>query len=808
MEKYTIRDVVVVGAGTMGAAIAAHLLNAGLRVTLLDIAPDALSDEEKGKGLSLDAPEVRSRIVRAGWERAVRARPANLFAPDLAEHIRLGNLEDDFECIRGADWVLEVVLERLDLKRDLMSRIDAIRKETSIISTNTSGIPVSSIAEGRSQSFREHFLGTHFFNPPRYLKLLEVIPTAETRPEVLAAFRSFGERRLGKGVVLCKDTPNFIANRIGSVTGAFALNYILEHGYTVPQVEAITGPVMGRPKTATFRLLDLVGVDIADHVRGNLAALIPQDALAQEVLNAERVSKLQATLIERGWLGNKTGVGFYKTVKEEDGKEFWPLNLETLEHEPPGEKTRFDSIGKIKDIEDAAARIKALMGEDDRAAELARAMVYFGFAYASHCVPEVADNLGAIDDAVRWGFMHALGPFELWDALGVAETCTAMREAGYPPADWVDEMRASGAATFYEYVGTQKTAVYYPDKKTHSAIDGLMGRLSLVGLREEGRVLRKNDSATLIDLGDGIACVEFHTKVNALDADIGKLMMEALDCAEMSFDGLVIGNEAENFSAGANLFMVVMLAQQGMWAELDELIKGLQDLNMRMRYFHKPVVAAPAGLALGGGVEVIMHAGRVVAHSELYAGLVELGAGVIPAGGGTKEMLRRLLNPPMRADNADPLPYLERIFLQVGQAKVATSALEARQFGILGPADRIVMNRDTLLAEAKREARYLHEGGYVPPTPEKIYAAGRDMLAALRIGIYMFEEGRYISEYDSCVAGKLAHVMTGGDLSRPAWVDEQYILDLEREAFLSLCGDERTQQRMWHLLQTGKPLRN
>jgi 3-hydroxyacyl-CoA dehydrogenase len=808
MNTYTFRNAVVVGAGTMGAAIAAHLLNAGLRVTLLDIAPESLTEEEKARGLSLESPQVRNRIVQEGWDRTVKARPANLFAAGLVEQIRLGNLTHDFEAVGEADWILEAIVERLDVKRELMARIDAIRKPAAIVSTNTSGIPVSSIAEGRSESFREHFLGTHFFNPPRYLKLLEVIPTEDTGADVLAAFRAFAERRLGKGIVMCKDTPNFIANRIGSVTGAHALSFILEGGYSVPEVDAVTGPVMGRPKTATFRLLDLIGVDIADFVRGNLAALIPHDEMAQEALTAERVNRLQARLIERGWLGNKTEIGFYKTVRGSEGKEFWPLNLETLEHEPPAEKVRFESIGKVRDIEEPAARLKALLAERDRAAALAQALVYYGFSYASRCIPEIADEPASIDDAVRWGFMHALGPFELWDALGVEETCAAMRAAGYPPAAWVEEMVASGQSMFYEYRGSEKTAVYQPAGKVCIPLKRLPERISLAGLKQDSRVVRKNDSATLLDLGDGIACVEFHTKMNALDADIGRLMMEALDCVDTSFDGLVIGNDAENFSAGANLFMVVMLAQQGMWNELDELIRGLQELNMRMRYFHKPVVAAPAGLALGGGVEVLMHACRVVAHGELYAGLVELGAGLIPAGGGTKEMLRRLLNPPMRAENADPLPYLEQIFMQVGQAKVATSAVEARQFGILGSADRIVMNRDALLAEAKREARHLFESGYTAPIPEKVFAAGRDMLAALRIGIYMFDQGKYITEYDTCVAGKLAYVMTGGDLSQPAWVDEQYILDLEREAFLSLCGEERTQQRMWHILQTGKPLRN
>ncbi|TAK12583.1 MAG: 3-hydroxyacyl-CoA dehydrogenase/enoyl-CoA hydratase family protein, partial [Anaerolineae bacterium] len=703
---------------------------------------------------------------------------------------------------------IEVVLEDLRLKQDLMARIDAVRRPETIISSNTSGIPISAIAEGRSESFRKHFLGTHFFNPPRYLKLLELIPTADTAPEVLAGMTAFGERRMGKGVVVCNDTPNFIANRIGSVTGASLLNYALKNGYTVAEVDAITGPLMGRPKTATFRLLDLVGIDIAEHVRSNLAKAVPHDTTAVDVLTAESGVALQAKMIEKGWLGNKTGTGFYKTVRGDGGKEFWVLNLENMEHKAPGEKPRFESVGKIKAIEDLTERLRAWLDESDRAADLVRNVLYFGFGYAASCIPEVAERPSAIDDAVRWGFMHEAGPFEIWDGLGVRDTYEKMKASGGPAILWVDEMLREGYENFYQYSGARRIGVYDPRAKSYTALTEKPATVSLPDLKLSGQLVTKNDGASLIDLGDGIGCIEFHTKMNALDQDIGSLIEDAMSRAEGQFDGLVIGNDAENFSAGANLFLVVMLAQQGMWDQLDALIRGLQDMNMRMRYFSKPIVAAPAGLTLGGGAEVVMHASRVVAHGELYTGLVELGAGVIPAGGGTKEMLRRILNPAMRTENADPLPYLEKIFLQVGQAKVATSAEEAREFGILGAADRIVMNREHLLTEAKREALHMAAAGFVPPRREKIYAAGRDMLAALKIGIYMFAEGKYISAYDAHLARKLAFVMTGGELSAPQWVGEQYILDLEREAFLSLCGEEKTQQRMWALLQTGKPLRN
>jgi 3-hydroxyacyl-CoA dehydrogenase len=808
MNKYQINNAVVIGAGTMGAAIAAHLANAGVRVTLLDIVPDKLTDAEKKQGLTLKDRAARNRIVNEGLERALKSRPASFFTEEQAALVTVGNLEDDFEVVGQADWVLEAVVEDLEIKQALMARIDEARGERTIVSTNTSGIPVGSIAEGRSEGFREHFLGTHFFNPPRYLKLLEIIPTADTKPDMVDFMRHFGAFRLGKGVVVCKDTPNFIANRIGSVGGAFALDYILENGYTVQEVDAITGPPMGRPRTATFRLLDLVGIDVADHVRGNLAEAIPHDKQAQKVLKSKKGNPLMKALIEKGWLGNKAGAGFYKEVREDGQREFWTLNLDTLEHEPPGDKPRFDSIGKAKDIEDVGERMKALLAGEDKAAGLVWALTFHGLAYASQVIPEVADLPSAVDDAARWGFAHKMGPFELWDRLGVAETARMMKENGYEPADWVGEMLKAGKENFYRYEKGSKAAVYDPAKRDYVELGRTPRLISLRAEKDAGKVIEQNAGATLIDLGDGVACVEFHTKMNAIDEDIARMIDTGLNRVEKDFEGLVIGNEAENFSAGANLFFIVMAAQGGQWDTLEAAVRGLQDLHMKMRYFPKPVVVAPAGLSLGGAVEMTMHASRVVASAELYTGLVEAGAGVIPAGGGTKEMLRRVMNPAMRTKNADYFPFLQRLFEQIGQAKVATSAEEARQMGILGVSDRVVMNREHLLAEAKMEVLHLAESGYRPLIPEKIYAAGRDGLSGLRVGIFMFKEGKYITEYEAEIGEKLACVLTGGELSQPAWVDEQYILDLEREAFLSLCGNQKTQERMWALLQTGKPLRN
>ncbi|MDD2923100.1 MAG: 3-hydroxyacyl-CoA dehydrogenase/enoyl-CoA hydratase family protein, partial [Anaerolineales bacterium] len=681
-------------------------------------------------------------------------------------------------------------------------------KPNAIVSTNTSGIPVKAIAEGLSAGFKKHFIGTHFFNPPRYLKLLEIIPTADTSKEVTEFLAHFGEYRLGKGIVLCKDTPNFIGNRVAFGTGAFALDFIMNNDYTIDEVDSLTGPLMGRPKTATFRLIDLVGVDVWDHVGKNLAPLIPHDKLGQGYLAAEKPRKLMDTLLERKWFGNKTKVGFYKEVRNAEGKkEFYSLDLKTMEHVPAG-KPRFDSVKAAKDAETLKEKLQIMLAADDKAAKLVKALTYQSFQYASSIIPEVADTAKPIDDAVRWGFMHDAGPFEIWDMLGVKETVKLMKKEGYPAAKWVDEMLKNGVETFYQYKGDNKIGAYDVSKKKYVKFKAAEGFVFLKDLRGTKKEISKNAGASLFDIGDGVALVEFHTKMNALDEDIFAITSEALDRVENDFDGLVIGNEADNFSAGANLFMVVVAAQQGMWDSLDASIRKLQNMNMRMRYSPKPIVVAPAGLALGGGCEITMHASRVVAAAETYIGLVELGAGVIPAGAGTKEYMRRIINPVMRVENAEPFPAIQKAFLQIGQAKVATSAEEARGMGILNPQDRIIVNRDHLLTEAKREVMHLAAAGYKPPAPELIYAPGRDMYGAMKIGAWAFKEGRYITDYDSHIATKLAYVIAGGDLSKPAWVSEQYILDLEREAFLSLCGEEKTQARMWSLLQTGKPLRN
>ncbi len=805
--KYQIHRAVVIGAGTMGAAIAAHLANSGTPVTLLDVVPNKLTVEEEKKGLSLAAPDVRNRIVRDGLNRAIQSRPASFFSSMVTRLVQTGNLEDDFQVVAQADWIIEVIIENLEIKRKLMARIDAVRKPTAIISTNTSGIPVASIAEGLSESFRQHFLGTHFFNPPRYLKLVEIIPTSETLPEVTQSVSHFIEYRLGKGIVLAKDTPNFIGNRIAFGEAAFALDYILNQGYTVEEVDAITGPAIGRPKTATFRLIDLVGVDIWDHVGRNLAPMIPNDELALKYLKAELPNQLIHTMVERGWLGGKVKQGFYKEVRQPDGsKEFWVLNLANMEYQPPT-KVRFDSIGKTRE-KPLAERLKILLAAEDRAGQLVRALTYQSLAYASARIPEIADTPRSVDDAMRWGFGLEAGPFERWDMIGVSEVIPEMKAAGFPPADWVETMLARGISTFYQYQNGLKTAVYNPAHGAYEPLARPAGLLVFDELRTAGKLIERNLGASLFDLGDGVAGIELHTKMNALDADIFNMINTGLDRVAQDFEGLVISTDADNFCAGANLFVVALAAQNQQWDTLEAMVKGMQDTNLRIRYFPKPVVIAAAGMALGGGAEVLMHAGRVVAGAELYSGLVEIGMGLIPAGGGTKETLRRVLNPLMQTKNVEPLSGLQRVFEQIGLAKVSTSAVEARELGILNSQDRVVMNRDLLLSEAKKEVLHLAQTGYHPPVPEPIYAAGRDALGALRVGVYMMKEGGYITEYESVVGGKLAYIMTGGELSSPTWVPEQYILDLEREAFVSLCGQPKTMERIWTFLQSGKRIRN
>ncbi len=792
---YRIDRVGIVGAGTMGGGIAAHLANIGIPVVLLDIVPPDLSDAEKS------VPAARNKIVNSLYERMIKARPANLGRADRGDLITLGNLEDDFDKLADCDWIIEVIVEQLGPKQALMERLEAIRKPNAVVSSNTSGIPINRIAAGRSAEFRAHFLGTHFFNPPRYLKLLEIIPTGDTSPEVVAFMKQFGSEVLGKGVVICKDTPNFIGNRFFAVASSYGLEHALSNGYTIPEVDAITGPVIGRPKTATYRLLDLVGLDVMAHVNNNLYDAVPNDAY-REMLRPQRTAALMSAMLDRKWLGNKTSQGFYKQQRVNGAREFWTLNPETMEYEA-APKIRFDSIGAVRNVDDLGERLRKLLSFDDRAANYARDLLYYGFAYAAYVAPEIAYRLSDVDDAMRWGFSHEAGPFEMWDMLGVAETAERMEAQGLTIAPWVKQMLAGGHDSFYK-----NGSVYDFELKQYRPLEADNNVIRVANLRAAGKTVERSESASLHDMGNGVALFEFHAKMNAIDQDIIDMAFKALERLDSDFDALVIGNNGDHFCAGANLFAVGVAAASGHFDALDKMIKALQTATFELRHAPKPVVTAPHQMALGGGVEMAMAGWEAVADHEVYMGLVEFGVGLIPAGGGCKEILRRKVNPTMRAANADVLPPLQEAFEQIALAKVGTSAWEARQFGYLTPQDTIVMNSDHRLARAKQRALQLAAAGTRPPEVEKIYAAGRDALYALKLGVKSLHWGGYASEHDAKIAGKLAYVLTGGDISAPDWVDPWYILDLEREAFLSLLGEEKTRERMMHMLQTGKPLRN
>lgn len=788
--NYHIRRVVVIGAGTMGAAIAAHVTNAGLPVTLLDIVPREVGAK-------------RNAVVEQGWKAVLAAKPAALMRPENASLVTLGNLEDDFGAVAEADWILEAVVERLDVKQALMARIAQTRRADVIVSTNTSGIPISEIQAGLDDGFRQHFCGTHFFNPPRYLKLLELIAGPDTKPDVVQAMQRFMERTLGKGVVLAKDRPNFIANRVGSWAGQHRLHWVLENGYSVEEVDAMSGPFVGNPKTGTFRLLDLVGLDVGAGVAENLYQALPDDPDRERLRRPELVS----TMLERGALGNKAGQGFYKRV----GKEFHALNLQTLEYEPPT-KPRLDLIGKLRKVEPLEARLKAIFEAEptERMARFWRETTLPVLAYASNRVPEIADRIVDVDNAMRWGYNQALGPFEVWDAIGARAAAEAMEAAGWAVAPWVHTMLDAGLETFYKRDGRGRVMAYY-DPQLHDYL--MLPRdpmhISVDELRAHGE-LQRNESASLLDMGDGVLLFEFHAKMNALDEHILRMSLSALDLLEQDrWKAMVVGNQGENFCVGANIAMIGMGAASGQLETVRAAADGMHDLLMRMRFSPKPVVVAPFGMTLGGGAEVAMHGTRIVASAETYMGLVEAGVGLIPGGGGVKEMLRRVVSPYLRG-GGDPLPYLQKAFEAIALAKVATSAQEAQAWGFLADEDRIVMNADHLLAEAKRAALALVDAGYTPParTEKRLYAVGEVGLAALRAAIFGMVQGRYASEHDAKIAGALAYVLCGGDLSQPQWVTEDYLNRLETDQFMELVQEPKTLERIMHMLQSGKPLRN
>ncbi len=748
----------VLGAGTMGSRLAAQLANAGISTLLLDL----------------------PGLARTAWEALPKQKPAALFVPDFQNRITVGDFDQDLDQIATCDWIIEAVAENLDIKRRLLERVAPRRAPHAVVSTNTSGIPMAAIAEGFPEDFRRHWVGAHFFNPPRYLYLVEVIPGPDTLPEVVDWVSQICDRRLGKGVVQAKDTPNFIANRIGTFSSAAVLRLMQRDGLSIEEVDALTGPIIGHAKSATFRTLDIVGLDVLAHVVGHTEQSLPP--FVEEML-------------ARKWLGDKTGQGFYKKEKGE----IWALDWKTLEYHPR-QKPRFPSLEMAKNAESARQRLPLLLGTGDRAAGFLWSLLTEVYCYAASLVGEVSDRIVEIDRAMRWGFAQELGPFEAWDVLGVDKVVQRLRQEHRDVPEAVERMAASGAGSFY-----RKGQYFDLRSGLYQDLEPRPGVVILKDRKEAGGKIKGNAGASLIDLGDGVLGVEFHSKMNAIGEDqIGMLLAGLKELA--NFEALVVANQGENFSVGANLVLVLMAAQAGEWDELEMGIRRFQQANMALKYAPKPVVAAPFGMTLGGGAEISLHSTRVHAAAELYIGLVEVGVGVIPGAGGTKELLVRLTGqvPP----EGDLLPAVQRAFETIGYARVSTSAEEARRIGYLRPSDPVSMNRDRLIADAKATALDLART-YHPGAPRSdIRVMGESGLAALQMGIYLARQGGYISDYDAVIAGKLAHILTGGKLTGEPLVGEQYLLDLEREAFLSLCGQRQTQERMQHMLKTGKPLRN
>jgi len=803
-----IEKAVVLGAGTMGSRIAAHFANAGLPCILLDIVPP---------NLPADAPAgERNKIVRAGLDAAKKSKPAAFFTAALADKISVGNFDDDLARCAEADWIIEVVAENLEIKRKLLARVAQFRKPGAIVTTNTSGLPVHLIAEGMPEEFQQHWAGTHFFNPPRYLKLVEVIPGPKTSKEVVDSLSEFCDRRLGKGVVVAKDTPNFIANRIGTFSMLNALRLMGSLGMTVEEVDACTGPAVGWPKSATFRTADIVGLDVLVHVVKNIYETAPND----ESRESYKVPALVEEMVKRDWLGDKTGQGFYKKVKGEGEKEILTLDVNTLEYRAR-QKARFASLEMGKAIEDTRDRLRALVSsvlegqKGDKAQQFLWGSLSEMCLYAARRVPEISDNVVDVDRALRWGFAWELGPFEIMDAIGVKAFAGQVQKEGRTLPPVIERILASGRKGFYESEkGT--TTVFDIGSGTSKKVEEPKGVIILKSLKDAGREVERNSGASLIDLGDGVVCCEFHAKMNAIGADLIAMLHKGLKRLETDFDAMVIANQAVNFSVGANLMLVLVGAQEQEWDELHMAVKQFQNINLAIKYAPKPVVAAPQGLALGGGCEVSLHAAKIQAAAEAYIGLVEAGVGLIPGGGGTKEMMIRANEHAAGGEDLDLFHALKPVFEAIAMAKVGTSAEECRDLGYLRREDGVSMNRDRLVADAKEAALALVRGGYKPlaatwqegAQTTQIRVLGEQFLAGAKLAIHMMLRGGYASEYDAHVGRKLASILAGGPLTSPQMVSEQYVLDLEREAFVSLCGEKRTQERIAHTLKTGKPLRN
>ncbi|WJE52401.1 3-hydroxyacyl-CoA dehydrogenase/enoyl-CoA hydratase family protein [Bacillus cereus] len=792
---FQIKKAAVLGSGIMGSGIAAHLANIGIPTLLLDIVPQALTKEEEAKGLTLEHKSVRNRFSNGALQKLVKQKPAPLTVKDNLALIEAGNLEDDLERLADVDWIIEVVVENLDIKKKLFEKVDAVRKPGSIVSSNTSGISVEKMAEGRSDDFQKHFLGTHFFNPPRYLKLLEIIPTKETDPQVLNFMKLFGEDVLGKGVVIAKDTPNFIGNRIGTYGLLVTLQEMIKRGYSVGEVDSVTGPLIGRPKSATFRTLDVVGLDTFVHVANNV-----YENVQEEERDVFKVPTFMHDMLDKKWLGSKTGQGFF--LKQ--GKEILELDPETMEY-GARKKLKAASVELSKQEKGLANKLKALVYAKDRAGELLWNIITPTLLYSAKLHKEIADDIVAIDQAMKWGFGWEQGPFEIWDAIGVEKSVQKIEENGGVVPAWVKDMLEKGFNAFYKHDNGES---YYYDNGEYKLIERNKKAISLKQLKEKNGVLKKNSGASLIDLGDGILCLEFHSKSNAIGMDITQMINYAVDEVEKNYKGLVIGNQSKNFCVGANLAMILMEAQDDNYFEIEWVVKSFQDAMMKIKYCSKPVVAAPYGMTLGGGTEVCLPAASIQASSETYMGLVEVGVGLIPGGGGNKELYIKHLNKMANGVEFDLQKVANKVFESVAMAKVSTSAQEAVSRNFLGDKDGISVNGDHLLYDAKQKALALYEAGYKAPIRKKIPVVGETGYATLLLGAEAMHLSGYISEYDLHIAKKLAYVIAGGKVPYGTEVDEQYLLDVEREAFISLVSEMKSQARMQHMLVKGKPLRN
>lgn len=800
--KRTIKKVAILGSGVMGSRIACHFANIGVQVLLLDIVPKEPSEQEVKQGLTLQDKAVRNRIVNTSLENTLKSKPSPVYDVTVASRINTGNFEDNLQDIKEYDWVMEVVVERLDIKQSLFEKVETYRKQGSLITSNTSGIPMHLMCKGRSEDFQENFAGTHFFNPPRYLRLLEIISGPNTLPDIIDFLMDYGDRFLGKETVLCKDTPAFIANRVGIYAIMSSMHTIEKMKMGVSEVDKLTGTVIGRAKSATFRTMDVVGLDTTVNVANNLYEILEQD----ESRDKFRLPRIVEELYNKKWLGDKTGQGYFKMIRHEDGsKELKEIDFNTLEYKEV-EKPKFKALEGSKDMGDLKKRIKFLVNFEDRAGEFYRTTFYDLFKYCSNRIPEISDELYRIDQAVSAGFGWEYGPFENWDILGVKETVDKMESAGERPAPWVYEMLESGTTSFYK-VENGKKHYYDIATKAYKAIPGLEEFILLDTLKSANKKIWSNAGASIYDIGDEVIGLEFHTKMNSLGAEVIEGINTAIIMAEKGYKGLVIGNEGPNFSAGANLAMLFMFAGDQDYDEVNLMTAQFQNTMMRIRYSAIPVVVAPHNMTLGGGCEISLHADAIQAHAELYMGLVEFGVGLIPAGGGSKEMTLRFSDQVVAGDVE--LNRLQDYFMNIATAKVSTSAEEARTLGYLKAKDSITLNRKRLLADAKQKVLEIHGAGYTQPVQRKdIKVLGKSSLAFFEAGITGMRYGKYISEHDSKIARKLAWVMSGGDLSQPTEVSEQYLLDLEREAFLSLTGEKKTLERIQSILFKNKPLRN